>query len=268
MGRFYCSYSEGDEHVLCHTSYRVIALRPMLAEVLGGFGWCRADRPDRKVKVVWCSQGYYGGKMNDNDPPTLEFFFDCSSPWTYLAFSQIETVAKRSHAQLVWKPILVGGVFNTVNSAVYEQRANPDPRKAAYYRDDLQLWAKAYGLRIGSPPVFPVRSVEAMRGAFFALDQDRLPAYARAVFESYWSDLKDISQKVVLEEICERVGLDFDAYWHAVKSDDLKARLKETTDELIDRGGFGSPTIFVNKDRMFFGNDRLPLVEAVLRRQI
>jgi 2-hydroxychromene-2-carboxylate isomerase len=120
----------------------------------------------------------------------LEFFFDCSSPWTYLAFHRIEDVCRETGAELIWRPILVGGVFNAVNSSVYEQRAKPVPAKARYYAKDLRDWARSYGLRIGQPPVFPVNSVKAMRGAFFALERGVLPAYARAVFETYWGDLR------------------------------------------------------------------------------
>src|SRR5437870_13350004 len=119
----------------------------------------------------------------------LEFFFDCSSPWTYLAFHRIEALAAETAATLVWRPILVGGVFNTVNASVYEQRAHPVPAKARYYIKDLQDWARHYGLVIGQPPVFPVNSVKAMRGCLVALEENRLPAFTRAVFEAYWGAL-------------------------------------------------------------------------------
>ena len=197
---------------------------------------------------------------------TLEFFFDCSSPWTYLAFSQIEEVARETGATLSWKPILVGGVFNTVNSSVYEQRASPVPSKLRYYGKDLGDWARRAGLEIGSPPVFPVNSVRAMRGCFVALDQALLVPYARAVFEAYWRDLEDISQTPVLEQIVERVGLKRDSFFETIAQPAIKQRLRETTDELIQRGGFGSPTMFVNGDDMYFGNDRLTLVREALAR--
>jgi 2-hydroxychromene-2-carboxylate isomerase len=196
----------------------------------------------------------------------LEFFFDCSSPWTYLAFAGIERLAEETRAELVWRPILVGGVFNTVNKSVYEARANPVPVKMRYYVKDLQDWARHVGVRIGQPPVFPVNSVKAMRGAYLALDQGVLPRYARRVFETYWGDLADISQDAVLAPIVEEVGLDREAFFAAIASEPIKARLRDATDELIARGGFGSPTMFVNGTDMYFGNDRLPLVrEALLR---
>jgi len=194
----------------------------------------------------------------------VEFFFDCSSPWTYLAFHKIEALCRETGATLEWRPILVGGVFNAVNPSVYEQRAKPVPAKARYYAKDLRDWARHYGLRIGQPPVFPVNSVKAMRGAFFALERGVLPAYARAVFESYWGELEDISQDAVLEKIVDRVGLPRAEFFAAIASPAYKERLRANTDELIARGGFGSPTIFVDGSDMYFGNDRLELVRAAV----
>ena len=195
---------------------------------------------------------------------TLEFFFDCSSPWTYLAFSRLEALVARTGAQIVWKPILVGGVFNAVNESVYEARANPQPIKRRYYVKDMQDWARYCGIQIGQPPVFPVRSVDAMRGAIVADKAGKLPAFAWATFRAYWGDLKDISQPLVLADICKQVGMDWSEMSEAIKSDEIKAQLRANTQELIERGGFGSPTMFVNKTDMYFGNDRLPLVEAAL----
>ncbi|MYE25055.1 MAG: 2-hydroxychromene-2-carboxylate isomerase [Gammaproteobacteria bacterium] len=195
---------------------------------------------------------------------SVEFFFDCSSPWTYLGFEQIQRTLARGvesgAVELVWRPFLVGGVFNTVNPSVYEGRAKPVPVKARHYAKDLADWARYVGIRIGSPPVFPVNSVKAMRGAFFAEEQGVLVPYARRVFERYWGDLADVSQDDVLEGIVGEVGLDATAFFAAIRSDGYKARLRANTDELIERGGYGSPTMFVDSDDMYFGNDRIPLV--------
>jgi len=197
----------------------------------------------------------------------LEFFFDCSSPWTYLAFDRIEDVAASTGAELVWKPILVGGVFNTVNPSVYDSRERPVKPKAAYYAKDLQDWARRQGLRIGQPPVFPVNSVKAMRGAFVAEAAGAISPYARAVFETYWGDLRDISQEDVLREIVAGVGLDVDDFLAKIAAPECKDRLRANTDELIARGGFGSPTMFVAGDDMYFGNDRLELVRDALTNE-
>ena len=196
----------------------------------------------------------------------LEFFFDCSSPWTYLAFTRIHAVVERTKAEIVWRPILVGGVFNAVNRDVYERRANPDPRKASYSGKDLQDWARLAGIAIGKPPVFPVRAVAAMRSALAADEQDALVPFARATFEAYWGELKDISQADVLDDICVKVNLDPASIHARAETAEIRDRLRANTEEVIARGGFGSPTMFVDGDDMYFGNDRLPLVEAALMR--
>jgi 2-hydroxychromene-2-carboxylate isomerase len=198
---------------------------------------------------------------------TLEFFYDCSSPWTYLAFHRIEDVIARTGAKLVWRPILVGGVFNSVNDSVYEARKNPVMPKLRWYVKDLQDWASFYGIRIGQPPVFPVNSVKAMRGAIVAERHGLLPRWSRRVFETYWGDLADISQDDVLRPLVAEVGLDPDAFFKAIAEPSVKDQLRANTDELIARGGFGSPTMFIDGGDMYFGNDRLVLVEHALGRK-
>ena len=122
----------------------------------------------------------------------IEFFFDCSSPWTYLAWHNIQPIAKEFDAPITWRPILVGGIFNTVNPSVYAQRETPVPLKARYMKKDLADWARSAGLAIKMPPtVFPVNSVKAMRGCIW-LGNDKMVPFARAVFEAYWGDDKDI----------------------------------------------------------------------------
>lgn len=195
---------------------------------------------------------------------SLEFFFDCSSPWTYLAFSRIERVCEAANAELLWRPILVGGVFNSVNQSVYQQRANPVPAKSSYYIKDLQDWAHYQQLIIGQPAVFPVNSVKAMRGVFVAMEQGCVSAYVEKTFRTYWSDLRDISDDRVLADIVQAVGLDQAEFFDKIGQQTYKDRLKANTVELIERGGFGSPTFFINETDMYFGNDRIPLIEHAL----
>ena len=197
----------------------------------------------------------------------MEFFFDCSSPWTYLAFHNIQPMAAELGVKIVWRPILVGGVFNTVNPTVYASRAAPVPQKARYMLKDLQDWARQAGLAIKMPPtVFPVNSVKVMRACLFLEPEGKLAAFARAAFEAYWGRDEDISQDDVIERLCAAAGVDAAKVMAGMGDPAVKAALKANTDELIARGGFGSPTMFVNGADMYFGNDRLELVRAALAR--
>ena len=164
----------------------------------------------------------------------IEFFFDCSSPWSYLAFHNIQPLAKEFGKEISWRPILVGGIFNTVNPSVYASRETPVPLKARYELKDLSDWARSSGLSIKMrPSVFPVNSVKAMRGCIWS-GKDLVP-FARAVFEAYWGEDKDISKDEVLSEICGRVGIDPQKFLLGIAEQAIKDQLKANTDEVIAR---------------------------------
>ncbi|MGB1140194.1 MAG: 2-hydroxychromene-2-carboxylate isomerase [Halioglobus sp.] len=203
--------------------------------------------------------------------PSLEFFYDCSSPWTYFAFTRIIPMAQELDVPIRWRPHLVGGVFNAVNQEVYAARQamfdGENTRRLDYYIKDLADWARLCGVEANMPPGHPISSVKAMRGAFFAEEQGKIVPYSKAVFETYWSgDNPDISNDEVLLGIVDAVGIEADGFFRAINDQHYKDLLRANTEELIARGGYGSPTIYINTDDMYFGNDRLPLVEAVLRR--
>jgi len=197
----------------------------------------------------------------------IEFFFDCCSPWTWLAFHNIQPLAEELEVEIRWRPVLLGGIFNAVNQSVYEFRESGSPAKKAYVKKDIQDWARQANLKILFPPsVFPVNSVKAMRACLWLEREGRLVAFARAVFEAYWSRDQDISRDAVLLSLCEQVGADPERFLEGIARDDIKQQLRANTEEVVARGGFGSPTMFVGGGDMYFGNDRIGLVrEAVLR---
>jgi 2-hydroxychromene-2-carboxylate isomerase len=198
---------------------------------------------------------------------TIEFFFDYSSPWTYLAYDRIEAFCEKNTAELVWKPFLVGGVFNKVNPSVYQRRENPVPPKDNYYRKDMHDWARMQGIDLIKPSIFPLNSVKALRGAFVAIDEGKISAYSKGCFKAYWTDDQDISQEDVLRPIAETAGMDGEAFMAKIAEEPIKRKLFETTDEIIAREGFGSPTFFLDKDDIYFGNDRLEVMQAAIDRK-
>ena len=198
--------------------------------------------------------------------PKFEFFYDCSSPWTYFGFVRVIPLMERLGVAIQWRPILIGGVFNAVNQQIYSARESmfANEKRLAHYFKDMQDWSRLCGVEVDHPSVFPVNSVKAMRGAFFAEEQGLIVPYSTAVFEAYWGNDRDISQDDVLADICTEVGLDSKALLAATADQRYKDALRSNTEELIARGGYGSPTMFIDGDDMYFGNDRLPVVERRL----
>jgi 2-hydroxychromene-2-carboxylate isomerase len=198
----------------------------------------------------------------------LDFFYDLSSPWTYLAFTNLSGVLERTGSSVQLRPILVGGVFNAVNPAVYAAREKTDNRRMAHSWKVLKDWAALAGVEMNFPSQWhPAKSVNAMRFCCaLADDMPALTAFTKAAFESYFGAQDNLDDPDVLAAVANSVGLDGSAIRDASITDAVKARLRANTDELIARGGYGSPTLFVDHTDMYFGNDQLPLVEAALHR--
>jgi 2-hydroxychromene-2-carboxylate isomerase len=197
----------------------------------------------------------------------LECFYDCTSPWTYLAFTGLRPIAARYGVDILWRPILVGGVFNAVNQDLYAQReaAFGNQRRMNYMMKDLKDWADLRGIDITWPSFHPANAVKCMRGCFVAEAQDKLVEYSQALFAAYWGRGEDVSKEDVLAAIVASLGMDSAAFLVDIARQENKDKLRANTEEVIARGAFGSPTIYINDDDMYFGNDRLPLVEEKLR---
>ncbi|MBJ7499023.1 MAG: 2-hydroxychromene-2-carboxylate isomerase [Sphingopyxis sp.] len=200
----------------------------------------------------------------------VEFFFDLSSPWTCLAFHNLPSVLDRTATTAIYRPILVGGVFNAVNPAVYAARARADNRRLTHSWKVLKDWARLAAVPMNFPSEWhPAKSIAAMRFCcVIEEDQAALVRFARGAFASYFDRQENLDDPDVLVAVANAEGLDGTAIAAAAGSDAMKARLRANTDEVVARGGYGSPTIFVDGDDMYFGNDQLPLVEAALKRTL
>ncbi len=197
---------------------------------------------------------------------SVEFFFDCSSPWTYLGFDGLLKAQAEDGFTIIWRPFLVGAVFNTINPSVYEMRERPVVPKAQYYSKDLQDWIRRSDLKIRwTPSIFPINSARAMRAALVASDAGVCPIFARCVFDLYWGQDRDIASPDVLAEACIIAGLDPAETLAEADGATRRVQLKDNTEALIARGGFGTPTFFIGDD-MYFGQDRLLLVREALAR--
>ncbi len=195
---------------------------------------------------------------------SIEYFFDCSSPWTYLSFRGILDLSKRKDFEIIWKPILVGGIFNSINPSVYESRKNPVKEKLEYSQKDLLDWANYRDIEINWPKIFPINSVKAMRGCFYFIDRGNLEPYVEQIFKAYWTNGENISEDEFLERLVEKMEVNPKEFIEFINNSEVKQRLIDNTQNLIDRGGFGSPTFFLDVNDMYFGNDRLQLIEKII----
>lgn len=193
----------------------------------------------------------------------VEFFFDLSSPWTRIAFHNFRHCVSERDVAVRWRPFLVGGVFNAVNDSVYASREQADNPKLRLAWVWLKEWADLAGVAMNFPsPHHPVRSVHAMRFCCaLEHDQPQLLRFADAAFDAYFGAQRNLDDPAELVAIADSIGLDGTALAELAGQQAAKDRLRANTQEAIDRGAFGSPTIFVDGTYMYFGNDQLPLVQ-------
>ena len=191
---------------------------------------------------------------------TLEFYYDYGSPYSYLADTQVEALARRAGATLVRKPMLLGGVFKATGNA---SPANLK-EKSAWSAFDMPMWARHYGVPFAPNPHFPVNTLVLMRGATAAQLDGTFERYHPAIYKAMWVDGRNLNDIAEVAAVLTAAGLDARKFGERVQDQDVKDRLKATTEEAVARGVFGAPTCFVS-DKMFFGNDRLAFVEMALK---
>jgi 2-hydroxychromene-2-carboxylate isomerase len=191
----------------------------------------------------------------------IEFWFDFGSPTTYLAHTQLPRMARDTGAQLIYKPMLLGGVFKATGNA----SPVSVPAKGRWMGQDIARWATHYGVPFNFNPHFPINTLTLMRGAMGL--QMRQPEafdrYVDAVFNAMWVQPRNLGDADELAAVIASAGLDAQAFTALVADPEVKAALVAQTEAAVSRGVFGAPTCFVG-DEMFFGQDRLEFVrEAV-----
>ncbi len=191
----------------------------------------------------------------------VEFFFDVGSPAAYLAYKQLPAICEAAGAQVSWKPMLLGGVFQ----ATANQSPMQVPAKGSYMLDDLARFAKRYGCGFAHNPHFPINTLTLMRGAVGVQMREptRLQAYLDAVFQAIWVNGKNMNDPATVGAVLQEAGFDPAAFMALVSDPEVKDRLKAVTQEAVERGAFGAPTFFVD-GTMYWGQDRLDFVKEAL----
>jgi 2-hydroxychromene-2-carboxylate isomerase len=192
----------------------------------------------------------------------LDFYFDFSSPYSYLLSEKIDQLAARFGRQVRWHPILLGIVFKANGSAPLTLQSPP---KAAYSLHDFARSARFMGIPYRHPTQFPLATQNAARAYYWLHSQDCGLArrFAHAVFRALFVDNRDVSTPETVLEIGAKIGVDRNSLETALQSPEMKERLKQEVDAALALGVFGAPYVVVDGEP-FFGADRLPQIEQWL----
>lgn len=191
---------------------------------------------------------------------TVDFYFDLSSPYSYLAATQIPALQKRCGVEVLWKPMVLAAVFKAADNHMPAQ----SPPKARYMLADLDRWAKKYGVPFVMNSRFPLNTIKPERLVIAAEPTGKAPELAIALFRAMWAEDKDISSIDEMRAAARTVGLDSDALLAAIETGPVKDKLRAYTDEAIAREAFGAPS-FVYRGELYWGNDRMEFLEDALR---
>ena len=194
---------------------------------------------------------------------SVEFYFDLGSPYSYLAYYRLLQMAERQEIQIVYKPILLGGVFKaTGNRSPIEI-----PVKGAYSILDMQRWAEYYHIPMQMNPHFPMNTLTLMRilTGVQLLHLEKFEQVLKLLFDAMFGTPQNLNEPAVLAEVLKPSGFSVEDIMSMVQSDVVKQKLITETEQAIQRGIFGAPTFFVG-DEMYWGQDRLHFVEQALNK--
>lgn len=192
----------------------------------------------------------------------VDFYFDFGSPASYLAWTQLPAITEAAGAELHFRPILLGGVFQATGN-----RSPADvPSKSAWMKTDLARFSARYGVPFVHNPHFPINTLQLMRGAvgYQMRKPEVFDSYVATVFPAMWVDGLNLGDQAILADLLRRAGFDPQEFLALIQASDVKEKLRADTEAAVARGVFGAPTVFVG-DAMYFGQDRIDFVKEALR---
>ncbi|WP_130932179.1 2-hydroxychromene-2-carboxylate isomerase [Pseudomonas sp. Sample_24] len=192
---------------------------------------------------------------------TVEFYFDLGSPATYLAYTQLPKICEQTDSQLIYVPILLGGVFKATGNASPATIA----AKGKYMFQDLDRYARRYGVPLKFNPHFPINTLMLMRAVtgMQLRHPQRFLAFVDCLFKALWVDGRSLDEPATVAAVLTQSGFDPDEVLALTAEEEIKAALKVNTEKAVQRGVFGAPSMFVD-DQLFFGQDRLDFVLEAL----
>jgi 2-hydroxychromene-2-carboxylate isomerase len=192
---------------------------------------------------------------------TVEFYFDLGSPATYLAYTQLPKICEQTDSQLIFIPILLGGVFKATGNA----SPAAIPAKGRYMFQDLDRYAKRYGVLLKFNPHFPINTLMLMRAVtgMQLRHPERFQAFIDCLFHALWVEGRSLDDLATVASVLTQNGFDPNVVLALTADEEVKATLKDNTEKAVQRGVFGAPSMFVDH-QLFFGQDRLDFVLEAL----
>ena len=192
---------------------------------------------------------------------SVDFYFDVGSPTAYLAHNRLKQLKLEYGCSVIYHPVLLGGLFKASGNS----SPVTVPAKGRYMMmEDLPRFAKIYNVQLNTNPHFPINTLNLMRGAVSSLDEEYFDTYIDTIFKAIWVEGRDMGDLDTVIEVLTAAGLDAKAIIEATQRPEVKQKLISNTEQAVERGLFGAPTMFVDGE-MFFGQDRLQFVEAALK---
>jgi 2-hydroxychromene-2-carboxylate isomerase len=193
----------------------------------------------------------------------VEFFFDYGSPYSYFANTQLAGLEKRTGAELIYRPMLLGGVFKATGNQSPAMESVEAKRR--YGGIEMERWVAHYGVPFRRNPFFPINTLQLMRTCVAAQHRGVFETFHRAVYPAFWVEGLNLGEPEEVARVLEQAGLDAKPLLEDAGDSEVKAELRATTEEAVARGAFGAPTFFIG-DEMFFGADRMLFLEKALSR--
>ena len=192
---------------------------------------------------------------------TVEFYFDLGSPATYLAYTQLPKICEQTDSQLIYIPILLGGVFKATGNA----SPATIPAKGRYMFQDLDRYAKRYGVPLKFNPQFPINTLMLMRAVtgMQLRHPGRFQAFIDCLFHALWVEGRSLDDLATVASVLTQNGFDPNEVLALTADDEVKTTLRDNTEKAVQRGVFGAPSMFVD-NQLFFGQDRLDFVLEAL----
>ena len=192
---------------------------------------------------------------------SVDFYFDVGSPTAYLAHNRLKQLKLEYGCSVIYHPVLLGGLFKASGNS----SPVTVPAKGRYMiMEDLPRFAKLYSVPLNTNPHFPINTLNLMRGAVSSLDEEYFDTYIDTIFKAIWVESRNMGDIDTVIEVLSDAGLDAQSILEATQNPEVKQQLISNTEQAVERGLFGAPTMFVDGE-MFFGQDRLQFVEAALK---